>query len=255
MPDFRSYHEQAPTSIGEQIALSPEESNHLVAANRAREGDKVSLFDGLGTECVSRLAIANKKKAVLEIEEISKIAPPPYRIALAQALPKGKLMESIIRKATEIGAQQLFPVASSRCEAKIDPGRKETKNAKWTAAALEGAKQSGNPHLLSISPVSKLENLIEDTQGFELKLIASLESRASSLKVHLSAFKEANDDRIPTSAICLIGPEGDFTPDEYQLAIDNGFLPITLGKHVMRSETAAIHALSIIHYELSESQG
>lgn len=252
MPDFRSYHEHAPTSTREQIELNPEESNHLVAANRARVGDPVSLFNGRGTECAARLIVANKRKAILEVEEIRTIPTPHFRIALAQALPKGKLMESIIRKATEIGAQQIFPVATKRCEVKVDPGKRESKNAKWTAAALEGAKQSGNPHLVSIEDVSQFDAFLELSKNFELKIIASLQSQARSLKIHLSQFKEKNDGRIPQSAICLIGPEGDFTPEEYEAATLSGYLPTTLGKHVMRSETAASYALSIIHYELTE---
>lgn len=251
MPDFRSYHEQTPSSVGELITLTPEESNHLVAANRARAGDPVSLFDGLGTECKTLVSIAHKRKAVLKVQEITEVKHPVYTIALAQALPKGKLLESIIRKATEIGAQKLFPVATKRCEAKIELGKQETKNAKWAAAALEGAKQSGNPHLLSVEPISAFSDFIERSSHFEIKIIASLESNAVSLKKHLSHFKSQNDHRIPRSAICLIGPEGDFTPEEYQKAYDHGFLPTSLGNHVMRSETAAIHALSILHYELT----
>ncbi len=251
MPDFRSYHEQAPTSTGEQITLTPEESNHLVAANRARTGDPVALFDGQGTECKTRLAIADKRKAVLEIQEITKIHSPTYKIALAQALPKGKLLETIIRKATEIGAQQIFPISTQRCEVKVDAGKKKTKDAKWSAAALEGAKQSGNPHLVSIESVSTFSDFIDLSSDFELKLIASLEPNAQSLKRHLSHFKAEHEQALPKSAICLIGPEGDFTPEEYQKAYENGFLPTSLGNHVMRSETAAIHALSIIQYELT----
>lgn len=253
MPDFRSYYEHPPSQVGEQVTLSPEESNHLVAANRARVGDLVSLFNGLGCESQARLLEANKRKAVLEILEIKQAQPPAQNIALAQALPKGKLMESIIRKASEIGAQRIFPVASQRCEAKVDAKKQNAKNAKWTAAALEGAKQSGNPFLVEIEPVSDFSRLLELSQTFDLKLIASLEPTAKSLKRHLADLRTKNPDQLPQSAICLIGPEGDFTPEEYQLAADKGFRPLWLGPHVMRSETAAIHALSIIHYELSGS--
>ncbi|MDQ8199492.1 RsmE family RNA methyltransferase [Pelagicoccus enzymogenes] len=247
MPDFRSYHEHAPKNVGDQVLLGPEESNHLVAANRARVGDSVSLFNGLGCECEARLLDANKRKALLEITEISFAPPTPYRIALAQALPKGKLMESIIRKASEIGAQQIFPVASKRCEAKVDAKKQDTKNAKWSTAALEGAKQSGNPYLVQIEDLTDFQSFMELSRAFELKLIASLEPHARPLKQHLASRKE----KLPSSAICLIGPEGDFTPEEYEEAAQNGFLPTRLGPYVMRSETAAVHALSILQHELT----
>ncbi len=253
MPDYRSYHEQAPQSVGEQITLNPEESNHLVAANRARVGDPVSLFNGLGCECKTRLIDANKRRAVLEVEEISNIPPPSYRIALAQALPKGKLMESIIRKAAEIGAQQLFPITTKRCEVKVEAKKQDSKNAKWTGAALEGAKQSGNPHLVEIESISDFERFIEQSQSFELKLVASLQKEAKPLQEHLADYVEKKAGKRPQSAICLVGPEGDFTPEEYQLAAESGFLHTTLGPHVMRTETAATHALSILRYEIARS--
>ncbi|MDQ8187266.1 RsmE family RNA methyltransferase [Pelagicoccus sp. SDUM812002] len=251
MPDFRSYHERAPQSLGEQITLSPEESNHLVAANRARVGDPVSLFDGLGCECEARLVEANKRKAVVEVLGISEVPHPDHCIALAQALPKGKLIESIIRKASEIGAQQIFPIVSQRCEAKIDERKQDTKNAKWSAAALEGAKQSGNPHLVEVKAVSDLHSFLEQSQSFELKLVASLEPQALSLKQQLATYSSNHSGKRPSSAICLVGPEGDFTPEEYRAAADFGFLSTRLGPHVMRSETAAVHALSLLHYEIT----
>ncbi|MBK1879526.1 RsmE family RNA methyltransferase [Pelagicoccus mobilis] len=251
MPDFRCFCENLPDSIGSLVDLSPEESNHLVAANRAREGDPVRVFDGKGLECDARLTNANKRKATLTLETIQRVPHPPFRIALGQALPKGKLIESIIKKATEIGIQEVYPLSSSRVESKIDPKKASSKSAKWELAALEGAKQSGNPRPAEVHQVCSLPELLDLSQSYELKLIASLEEQAVSLKQHLARFSSSQNGKSPKSAIWLIGPEGDFTPEEYEQAYQAGFLPTTLGPHVMRSETAAIHALSITHYELN----
>lgn len=250
MPDFRCFCECTPSAIGDQINLSPDESNHLVAANRARVGDPVRVFDGKGNEWDTRVTVAHKRHATLAVEAAHSISPPPYHIALAQALPKGKLIESIIRKATEIGIQRVFPLITSRVETKIDPKKTENKNAKWTAATLEGAKQSGNPYLVEIEPVCDLASLLEQTKTIEIKLLASLTPEARSLKTHIQDFRSRNNGKSPFSAIWLVGPEGDFSPAETKLAIEAGYLPTTLGPHVMRSETAAVHALSIIQYEL-----
>ena len=178
----------------------------------------------------------------------SPFTPPGSR----SALPKGKLLETIIRKASEIGAQQVFPIASKRCEAKVDFKKKDSKGSKWAAAALEGAKQSGNPYLVEVQPICEFARFMELGQGFDLKLVASLQPGAPALKSHLSDFRSRHADTPPQSAVCLIGPEGDFTPEEYRQAAAHGFLPLSLGPHVMRSETAAIHALSILQHELSD---
>lgn len=250
MPDYRCYCESHPSPDETHIELSPSESNHLIAANRARVGDPVRAFDGRGNEWDAKVTVANKRHAQLEVISNLYFRPPHYRIALAQALPKGKLFESIIRKATEIGAQKVYPILSHHCESKIDSNKAETKNSKWQAAALEGAKQSGNPHLIEIAEVGKFEYFLENSANYELKLIASLTANATSLKTHIANFKTENQGRYPTSAVWLVGPEGDFSASEYEAAASAGFLPTTLGPNVMRSETAAAHALSITRYEL-----
>lgn len=251
MPDFRCYAESPPSGTEGEIHLSPLESNHLVAANRARVGDPVCVFDGHGKEWDTQLTLANKRAAVLQILQHHHCPPPAYKIALGQALPKGKLMESIIRKATEIGAQSIFPLITSRCEAKIAPQKTEAKNAKWATAALEGAKQSGNPYLLDIEPLSNLDSFLEQAQDYDLKLTASLETEALSLRAQLATFQSNHAGLAPKSVIWLIGPEGDLSPGEYEQAKEAGFVPTTLGPHVMRSETAAAFALSITQYELA----
>ena len=250
MPDFRCFCNTLPDSTGTTVDLSPEESNHLVAANRARPGDPVRLFDGKGKECDATLAIANKRKASLAVQTIHQIPAPPFNIALAQALPKGKLIETIIKKATEIGIQKIFPITSSRVESKFDPKKADSKTAKWELAALEGAKQSGNPRPAEVADIISFTEILTIASAYELKLIASLEGQARPLKEHLANFSQTHSGSLPKSALWLIGPEGDFTETEYRQAYEAGFLPTTLGPHVMRSDTAAVHALSITQYEL-----
>lgn len=251
MPDHRCFCEKLPESVGAQIELSPEESNHLVAANRAREGDSVRIFDGKGTEADAILNVAHKRKARLTLSAVCRMPRPPFDIALAQALPKGKLIESIIKKATEIGIQTVYPITSSRVEAKIDAKKADSKNAKWELAAIEGAKQSGNPYPVEVKPLLSLDEFLAQSEGFQLKLIASLQSDAAPLQSYLEQLDSSPHRPSIRSVIWLIGPEGDFSPEEYAKAHRSGFLPTSLGTHVMRSETAALHALSITQHELS----
>ena len=250
MPDFRA-HCTPPTAEPAELTLSPEESHHLVAVNRARPGDTVVAFDGRGTEWICELTGDRKSAAVLKVRFRQKAKPLPYEITLGQALPKGPAMDAIVRKATEIGAAHIVPLESERTQVHLDGDRSDRKIEKWQTAALEAAKQCGNPFLPVIAPVQPAAAFMAGARGYDLKLIASLQPGAKSLKGVLSAFQAAHG-RAPKKVLWLVGPEGDFTPAEMSLAGSSGFEPITLGPLVLRCETAATYALSVLSYELAE---
>jgi len=250
MPDFRAYC-TPPTAEPAELTLSADESHHLVAVNRARPGDTVVAFDGRGTEWICELASDRKNAAVLKVRFRQKARPLPYEITLGQALPKGPAMDAIVRKATEIGAAHIVPLESERTQVHLDSDRSDKKIEKWQTAALEAAKQCGNPFLPVITPVQKAAAFMESARGYDLKLIASLQPGAKSLRGVLAAFHAAQG-RPPKKVLWLVGPEGDFTPAELSLAKTCGFEPITLGPLVLRCETAATYALSVLSYELAE---
>ena len=248
MPDFRVYcvpENECPT----ELRLSAEESHHLVVVNRARRGDPVVAFDGRGREWECELASEAKNAAVLAVLHHRQTAPFSYEITLAQALPKGQSMDGIIRKATEIGARHVVPLTTERTQVHLDGERQDRKVEKWRTAALEAAKQCGNPFLPDVSPLLSLEQFLQASGGSELKLIASLHPGARALK---SVWDERRTalGRKPLTAAWLVGPEGDFSPGEVERAIAAGFQPVTLGPLVLRCETAAVYALSVLTYEL-----
>lgn len=251
MPDFRAFC-APPTAEPSEIVLSPEESHHLVAVNRARVGDTVVAFDGRGTEWIAELASDRKNAATLKVRFQQKAKPLPYEITLGQALPKGASMDAIVRKATEIGAARIVPLESERTQVHLDSDRSDRKIEKWQTAALEAAKQCGNPFLPEIAPIQQAAPFMESARGYDLKLIASLQPGSKSLKSVLAAFATAQN-RPPRKVLWLVGPEGDFTPAEMSLSKTTGFEPITLGPLVLRCETAAVYALSVLSYELQNS--
>jgi 16S rRNA (uracil1498-N3)-methyltransferase len=157
-----------------------------------------------------------------------------------------------VRKATEIGAAHVVPLESERTQVHLDADRSERKIEKWQTAALEAAKQCGNAFLPEVSPVQNASVFMASAHGFDLKLIASLQPHAKSLKTVLASFHETNG-RAPKKVLWLVGPEGDFTPAEMSFSQSAGFEPITLGPLVLRCETAAAYALSILSYELQNT--
>jgi len=251
MPDFRAFC-QPTTRDPAELTLSFEESHHLVIVNLAEAGATVVAFDGRGLEWICELTVADRRAAHLKVRFSQKAKPLPYAMTLGQALPKGGFMDSIVRKATELGAIRIVPLESERTQVKLDDTRSGKKNEKWQTAALEAAKQCGNPWLPEILPVQNATTFMESARGYDLKLIASLEPGAKSLHVVLAAFRAAQG-RPPKNVLWLIGPEGDFTPSELSASKSAGFEPITLGPLVLRCETAAIYALSVLSHELQGS--
>ena len=253
MPDFRVFVGGArpPGALAHPLpplGLSPDESHHLVIVNRAREGDPVTAFNGKGAEWACTLEKADRKHAQLKVESFRQVPPLPHRISLAQATPKGTAMDDIIRKATEIGAAEIIPLESERTQVHLDDDRTFKKSEKWKTDALEAAKQCGNPWLPAIQPVQKLARFLAAATRYDLKLIASLRPGAQSLKVVERVVPNALG---PARVLILIGPEGDFTPAELDQAEAAGFVPVTLGPLVLRCETAAVYALSIVSYQLA----
>ncbi len=273
MPDFRAYC-QPSAADPEEIRLSPEESHHLVTVNRCSRGDPVIAFDGRGHEWLTECVEAGKTAARLRVKGARPAAIRTFSITLAQALPKGSTMDEIVRQATEVGAGRIVPLLSARTQVHLDGDRADKKVEKWRTTAIEAAKQCGNPWLPEITPVMRFDEFIAkdwpsipvgpkfgegrsaatagggaETDAPPLKLIASLHAGTTTLKKALAVFARKHD-HAPRSALWLIGPEGDFSPAEMTAAISAGFVPVTLGPLVLRSDTAALYALSILSDEL-----
>lgn len=249
MPDFRSFfrpEELGPTSI----VLDPDESHHLVSVNRAREGDTVVAFDGEGNEWICECVQADRKETTLKVRFHQRIAPLPYRITLAQAVPKGKNMDSIIRKATEIGVHRIVPLYSERTEVHLEKNREAAKVAKWRTVTIEAAKQSGNSHLPEVLEPQRARDFMESgAREYDLRLVASLQPGARGLKDVLTEYRSERGTT-PKNVVWMVGPEGDFTPAEMGVSQNTAFEPVSLGPLVLRCETAAVYALSILSYEL-----
>jgi len=248
MSDFRAFC-RPPEREPSDIRLSAEETHHLLAVNRARIGDTVVAFDGRGHEWICELADPAPREARLKVRFRQQSKPLPYEITLGQALPKGPFMDAIVRKATELGAARIVPLESERTVVHLEEDRSDRKLEKWQTAAIEAAKQCGNPFVPEILPVQRAAAFMESSRGYDLKLIASLQPGAKPLKAVLAAHLAAHG-RPPRQVLWLVGPEGDFTPAEMSLSRSAGFEPITLGPLVLRCETAAVYALSVLSHEL-----
>lgn len=248
MPDFRAHAPNVPVGATE-IRLGAEESHHLVTVNRCGRGDPVVAFDGHGREWLTECVDASKSATLLRVKESRPAATRPSAITLAQALPKGATMDEIVRQATEVGAARIVPLLSERTQVHLDGDRADKKVAKWRTTAIEAAKQCGNPWLPEIAPLQPFDAFVGTAKDHDLKLVASLHAGTTTLKQALATFGHKHG-HAPRRALWLVGPEGDFSPAEMTAAITAGFIPVTLGPLVLRSDTAALYALSILSNEL-----
>jgi 16S rRNA (uracil1498-N3)-methyltransferase len=166
-----------------------------------------------------------------------------------QALPKGKLIETIIQKATELGAARIVPLLSERVVHQLDEAGAVQKNEKWKWVAIEAIKQCGAGWLPKVDPPQTLQRFLDRKESFELPFIASLQEGCKHPRQYFGEF-QSKTGRKPQSVCVWVGPEGDFTREEVEEIQRAGALPITLGTLVLRSDTAAVYCLSVLNYEL-----
>ncbi len=231
------------------LFLGGREAHHALHVLRLRRGERVTVLDGAGNQYSSEVEAYDQDKLKLRVLEKKSIPRPACQITLVQALPKGKLIESIIQKATELGVTRVVPVWSERTVLRLKPAEAIRKQLKWQAVAVEAIKQCGAAWLPKIEPPVGLEEFLKLRQQFELSLVGSLGEGAQHPRACFGQFQK-NHGRVPASLGFFIGPEGDFTPQEMEALVASGALPITLGPLVLRTETAAIYCLAVAQYEL-----
>ncbi|MEI6562482.1 MAG: 16S rRNA (uracil(1498)-N(3))-methyltransferase [Verrucomicrobiota bacterium] len=232
----------------DRLLLDEDETHHATDVLRMKAGDRATVFNGEGACASVELAHISKRAIELKLLTPSQSAPPACRITLGQAIPKGKNMDLIVQKATELGAASVVPLTTERTVVQFEARDAEKKREKWQAVAIEACKQCGQNWLPAVLPPQTLAHLFAETT-FDLLLIASLAPGALHPKTVLADFLPTTGAR-PKSVLILIGPEGDFTPAEIALALARGCRPITLGPIVLRTETAALYCLSVLSYEL-----
>ena len=235
------------------LFLTGREAHHAVKVLRLRRGEQTTVLDGEGHEFRCEIEAFDRDKVLLKVLETKFTPALRSRITLVQALPKGKLIESLVQKATELGVWRVVPLMSERVVAQIPEKKAARKTGKWQLIAIEAIKQCGSPWLPKVEePVTPAE-FIARGESFDLPLIASLHGGSKHPRSYFETFCRQHG-RKPGSMCVWVGPEGDFSPREVAIIQDSGALPISLGPLVLRVETAALYCLSILNYEAQESQ-
>lgn len=226
-------------------ALGGTEANHCANTLRCQPGDTVMVFNGQGAEATARIESASARQVTLRMLGKSQVPALPARVTLAQAVPKGKTMDWIVRMATELGAHTVAPVLSERTVVRLDGENAPSKQGKWRQVAIEACKQCGRAWTPAIREPARIESVLETNTDHDLALIASLQPDSRRIDDVLDEFRSERGGP-PESVLVLVGPEGDYTPAEMALARSSGCRPVSLGPIVLRAETAAVYVLSVL---------
>lgn len=234
----------------EQIHLSGADVNHIKNVLRMTEGEKITICDGEGTFYQCRIKEVTAECVEAEILESQRAETElGVKITLFQGLPKKDKMELIIQKAVELGAAEIVPVATRFCVAKIEDGKKEKKKLeRWQAISEAAAKQSGRGRIPEIKPVMSFKEALKLGGQMECAMIPY--ERAEGMKAFQKALKDCQ--RLPEGSRIgvFIGPEGGFDEKEMEAALEAGVMPVSLGKRILRTETAGLCVLSALMISL-----
>lgn len=230
--------------------LDPAEAHHCVDVLRLGEGDTITLFDGQGNEAESTLIEVTQQHVRVAIGNRKITLQPRCVLTLAQAIPKGKNMDLVLQKAVELGASAIIPLLSERTVVRLEgAGDAKKKQERWQSIATEACKQCEQNWIPQVALPVTMKDFIAKPSFVDLILIASLQSHSLPIKEALENYRSSHGV-LPASVTVLIGPEGDFTPEETAQCLAYGAIPITLGPIILRTETAALYCLSVLGHEL-----
>ena len=240
----------APEAISEkEVQITGDDVNHIKNVLRMAPGEEVvvSCGRGLDYECVIREV--KDSMVLLDIKEIKPaVTELPVRITLFQALPKKDKMEFVIQKAIELGAAEIVPVQTKRCIVKLDAKKEEKKLQRWRTIAESAAKQSGRAIVPEIYSVLTMKEALAYGADIQTRLIPY--ELCEDMVGSVSAMKKAAEGE---SIGIFIGPEGGFERSEIEDAMAAGVVPISLGKRILRTETAGLATLSVLMFMIEGS--
>lgn len=240
MRTIRIYH---PTEIqpGSQFALTDDAANHVGRVLRMQSGQSLQLFNGDGHNYAATITEVGKKQLRVYIDSVSNNpVESPLRIHLGQGISRGDRMDFAIQKAVELGVTEITPLFTERCGVKLDGERLAKRTEQWQKIAISACEQSGRSVVPTVHPAVNLQHwLATPTKALRL----TLDPRAVATIKTLT----------PASEIQLvIGPEGGFTDSEVSQTAAAGFTGITLGPRILRTETAALTAISALQLQFGD---
>ena len=240
MPVTRIY-QSVPLTSG-MLQLDEKASHHLARVLRMAVAEEVILFNGDGGEYRAVIRTINKKNVTVEIVNFSKRhTESPVNLILAQGIARGEKMDFVIQKAVELGVSQLYPVITERCNVRLDQEREQKRLQHWQAIVISACEQSGRNTLPVLHAPQALDEWLQTITA----------DRKFVLSPHVAS-KLDHAMQTPASVAILVGPEGGLSESEVTAATQQGFTTLNLGPRILRTETAALAALSVLQFQFGD---
>lgn len=247
---MRCFHVPKDHISDNQIKITGSELHHLINVLRLRGGDEIIVLDGVGGIYDVLLKSVSSKLAIGKIKSWKQAQPSPIQVSLIQGITKADSMEIIMQKATELDVYEIIPAICQHSVPNLSDERAEKRLKRWRQIAIEASKQSHRSFFPIIHEIADLNDALGKSPA-DLRLIFIAPSidyiSPQSLKSILAQNSSINKVQI------IIGPEGDFTKDEIEIALLVGAIPVSLGNNILRTETASIASLAILFYELKHN--
>lgn len=240
-----------PASWGDRLLLSPEESHHALKVLRLKPGAEIRCVDGQGREVLARIEqLSSEGGVVIPVSSVN-ITPRQAHRLIGQGLPKGDKLEDILQHGTELGMDGLWPLTLERCVVKLEGDKAEVRRVRWQRICHEASKQSRRSEVPTVAPLAGLGSFLEAfREGSAPRLGVVLdEARAGVCSLPALLETEAGAEVLQHGALwALVGPEGGLSRGEVQAACEAGFVPVSLGPRILRTETAALSLLAMLDY-------
>lgn len=238
-----------PQLFAEEMYIEGVDARHISKVLRMQPGDKLQIVSDDGVSAMAEItAIASERVSVRCLEKLAESHEPRVRLVLAQGLAKGEKMDFIIQKAVEMGAYSVIPVAMEHSVVRLDGAKAAKKVERWQKIAESAAKQSKRDIIPQVQQVQSMAEMLANCDCTTKIIAYECEDRLS-LKAALKAAEAAGGIK---ELLLIIGPEGGISEGELELARQAGAVPVSLGRRILRAETAGLVAISAIFYETGD---
>jgi 16S rRNA (uracil1498-N3)-methyltransferase len=223
------------------IRITGEDCTHIRKVLRQKEGDRLTVSDGCGRDYICEITAVKKEEIITRIIASSpSVSEPAVRCGLFMALPKGEKMEYIIQKSVELGVSSIVPVACGRCVVRLSPVEGKKKQDRWQRIAEAAAKQCGRGIIPQVTEPVSFEQALFMMESYQNRAVCYEGEKQFSISAYL------REDMAELAF--LVGPEGGFDADEIALCQKKGVSCISLGRRILRAETAPLFVLSVFLY-------
>ena len=221
--------------VGRSIELNDDSAHYVRTVLRLKKGQALAIFNGQGEECLCELEEVSRKRVALQTQEMqTREVESPLQVHLGLGISRGDRMDWGVQKAVELGVQQITPLLTERSVVKLNEEKKQQRQQHWRNICQHAAEQSGRIIVPELAAIDELPQWVAQQQGLRIFLDPHAEQSLADLQPQNQ------------SITLLSGPEGGFSEPEREFALASGFVPVRLGKRVLRTETAALAALAAV---------